>query len=136
KTELGIDFPDMDAIIERKIKSSVEWVERYTGVYLYERSIPLLPDIECIWVEIPAAPIQSITISNASETIETATRVVGDTTYVKLLRGQSGSAVLGYNDTTEIPSILLEGCYKLLTYIFNNRDAYTAVLPLDIQMLL
>jgi hypothetical protein len=42
----------------------------------------------------------------------------------------------GYPDNTTIPPPLLEACYKMLTYLFENRDLYNVDYPTDIQLLL
>lgn len=39
-------------------------------------------------------------------------------------------------DIDQIPPPLIEACYKYITYLYENRDIYQAVIPTDMQLLI
>lgn len=42
----------------------------------------------------------------------------------------------GYANSDYIPSALIDACYKLITYLYENRDMYAVSYPTDIQFLI
>lgn len=127
KEFLVVDFPDKDKEITRHIKSAVSIVERYTSYMLYERSISYtLP--ACGYEEIYLYPIS---FPSGTVTIPQTLSVI--------LKGKVGlvvNATVGYSDVTLIPENLIDACYKIITYLFENKDIYEAVLPSDVQLLI
>lgn len=123
----GDDYDDVH--IQRLIKTAVNWVEQYTSYRLYQR----LETITAIAYDTYLAqyPIE-ISAVTADYT------VTNEPTKVKISApiGTSITLLVGYDDVTDIPSPLVDGCYKLITYLYQNRDAYSYPMPTDIQMLI
>jgi len=127
KEYLVVDFPDKDKEITRHIKSAVAIVEKYTDYRLYQREISYSIG-RCGYDEIYDYPILF-----PSDTI-TEQRILSS-----IVRGVPGSivtATVGYSDTTLIPENLIDACYKIITYLFENKDVYEADLPSDVQLLI
>lgn len=127
KEFLVVDFDDRDAEITRHIKSAIGYVEKYTNYMLYERAITYT--------------IQGCSLEIYDYPLMVSTQV--DRVYVNVLSttyyGKSGTvltATVGYTNVDLVPEQLIEAAYKILTYLFENKDIYTAGLPWDVQMLL
>lgn len=127
KEFLVVDFPDRDAEITRHIKSAISYVEQYTNIMTYSR--PRSYNLTGCSLEIYDYPIA---FSDAE--LRTRENILSVT-----VSGKSGdvvSATVGYTDITLVPQELIEAAYKIITYLFENRDIYLADLPWDVQMLL
>lgn len=152
-----------DADIERLIKTAVAWVETYTCYRFYQRTEvaysfqapgfnpanyfpptgagewngPNGIRVTPAYVSVYSYPvtITSVKDQNAADAYYT-------TAYnpLKLLIYAPINCVItmqtGYADPASAPAPLLEACYKLITYLYNNRDMYPTSLPTDLQMLL
>lgn len=135
KDWLQVDFDD-DAIIERLIKGSIAWIERYTSYYLFDRELTIYAT-SCV-TNSPAYPINEITVKDKTGTLLDpqpmptygALRV-----YIPCPATSQITLKVGYSNVDDIPPPLLEGAYKLITYLYENRDAYGVTLPLDVQLL-
>lgn len=156
-------YTDDDATITRLIKSAVDWVERYTSYYLYPRSVTLynrqVPNFNPAnyfpvtgsgtWNgttnlrEIPdglSIYIYPFTITSVKD--KDGADVIYNTILnplKTLLYALPNSIIIinaGYATVDEIPPILIEVCYKLITYFYENRDSYKAEQPTDIQVML
>lgn len=135
KSFLEIDFPDYDKKISDLIKASIQWVENYTGYLLYARDMELYSN-GC-QMEIIQYPINTVTVENdkGDEVRYKSTR----RTLKLLLTAPNESVVklnIGFEDAEDIPQPLIEACYKLITYLYENRDAYSMGLPTDVQGLI
>lgn len=129
KAFLVVDFNDRDAEITRHIKSAVSLIEKYTNVYLYQRlkTFTLLGES----IEIYDYPIVFIDAE-----IRKRQMVLSVIVYGKC--GDEVETGVGYllGIAKEEEPILIEACYKLITYFYENRDAYGASIPTDIQCMI
>lgn len=135
KTYLVVDFPDHDSVITTAIKTAVSWIERYTGYRLYQRDI-VLPS-KHNGLEVSDFPVSVISVTDDGEISEytkvnRALSIIIYTAYDDLDVNLS----VGYTDVTKIPDELISACYKLLTYLYENRDANDLSIPTDIQGLI
>jgi hypothetical protein len=127
KEFLVVDFPDKDTEITRHIKSAVSIVERYTCYNLYQRDI-VYQIGRCGRTEVYDYPVA---FPNGTVTEARVLSVI--------LKGSANSTVnatTGYTDVTQIPENLIDACYKLITYLFENKDVYEANLPGDVQLMI
>jgi len=127
KYSLVVDYPDKDGDITRYIKTAVAIVERYTNYALYQRAVTYTLPL-CGNMEIYDYPIS---FDEGNTTYDRVLSVV--------LSGQSGAksdATIGYADVADIPSPLIDACYKIITYLSENRDIYEENLPSDVQGLI
>ena len=127
KEYLRVDYDDQDNVITRNIKTAVSLIEEYTNVFLYEREKQYAVIGYC-GIEIFDYPI---TITDSS--LKKKQNVLSITVFDKI--GNSVAATVGYSDVDDIPANLIDACYKLITYLYENRDSYTATLPADVQLL-
>ena len=127
KKNLVVDFPDRDDEITRHIKSAVSIIEQYTDVYLYER--PVTYTLQGCSLEIYDSPL--VWTGTVPEHLH-------DRAMSVIVHGKKGdvfTANVGYSDVDDIPQNLVDACYKIITYLFENKDIYSVSLPLDVQML-
>lgn len=127
KKDLVVDFSDRDVEITRHIKSAVSIIEQYTDVYLYQREVEYV--LQDCSLEIYDSPLEWI--GTTPERLKN--RAMSVIVYGK--KGDSYTANVGYADVEEIPQNLVDACYKIITYLFENKDIYSVSLPLDVQML-
>lgn len=126
KEFLVVDFDDRDAEITRHIKSAIGYIEKYTNHMLYNRSKEYT--IEGCSLEIYDYPL---TVSTTVKRVHV--NVLSTTYYAE--SGTVLTATVGYASVDDVPPELIEAAYKMITYLFENRDIYTAGLPWDIQMM-
>lgn len=142
KNELNITWT-LDAgdikILTRCIKTAVSWIETYTDYFLYERETTL-ESLAC-GNKIVTYPVTVTEIKDKDGNVIPADKYTikehplslwvysgcGNTIYLKV----------GYDEASQsdIPQQLISACMKLITYLYENRDAYTTELPIDIQLL-
>lgn len=151
KNHLVIDFPDYDEQITGIIATACSWVEKYTGYYFYQR--PIIYPITSYETSITDFPLQitSVIDSNNNQVSSFLINISKGAlrTYIIYNAWNSfnnfiGSqinqsfinALVGYTDPTQIPHPLIAASYKLITYLFQNKDMYNESIPEDIQMLL
>lgn len=127
KSALVIDYPDRDVEITRAIKSAVSIIEKYTNVFLYER------DVEYSIVNGCSNEIYDYPITLNDSSLKTKHNVLSITVFGKV--GDMFTASVGYSDVTDIPQNLIDACYKLITYLTENKDAYNVSMPLDVQLM-
>jgi len=124
--------PD-DKHLPRLIRSAVSFVEQYTGYRLYERTETFncgqIKDGICVY---PIA-ITSVKDSDGNDTEYTVTQGA-QKLYICSRYADTVTATVGYTAIPDSESILVDACYKMLTYLYENRDIYPAELPLDIQV--
>lgn len=149
-----------DADITRLIKTAVAWVENYTCYRFYQREEILYTQQTCFnndyfpvsnQYQIPRGIV--VTPSGLSvyvfpfsitSLIDTNNEPVinyriGRQPLKSLIFAPANCKVVlqtGYATPTDAPAPLLEACYKLITYLYENRDMYENQLPTDVQMLL
>lgn len=137
KDWLQVDFPDEDPAILRLINSAVQWVEKYTYHYLYARTITKYT--RSCQTGFPEYPINSFSVTDKTDTPldPQPTPYYGATkTYVTCPVQSKVVLQVGYSTLNAIPSPLVEAVYKLITYLYENRDAYGTTLPIDVQLLI
>lgn len=127
---------DRDAEITRLIKTAIALVEKYTDHYLYEREITI--DLTCSTTNITKYPFEVVSVKR--ETTDLTYNIYQKVLSINLVchdwKDGLITANVGYGDVTDIPQPLVSAAYKIITYLFENKDAYTAELPLDIQMMI
>lgn len=129
-----LNAPDTDNL-KRNIESAIDWVETYTGYYLFQRTKTY--QLPSCGYGISAYPIDIDTVKNtAGDTVSYYTRTGVYNTYVFAPVGSIVTATVGFVSKAQVDPILIEAAYKMLTYIYENRDIYVASLPLDIQVFL
>lgn len=128
KHNLGVLDGFDDAVIERCINSAIGWVEKYTD-YALTATTKKVYTGGCGTVKVVTYPF-NVTTPNVK------------------VRQMALSSVLSYKPNTEIvlnvgnwlgepiPTPLIEACYKLITYYYENRDMYKQEFPSDVQVLL
>lgn len=148
KDWLVVDFSDADEIITRNIQTAIAWVEKYTNYYLYQRPVTI-PVTSCK-TAISLYPIADIIMKNGNGNGDVVTPVIykgGLKTYVVYgastglwITTNAGQNVItlnaGFTNPSDIPAPLIDACYKLITYLYENRDAYSSTLPVDVQLLI
>lgn len=154
---------NIDAHVTRLINTAVGWVENYTCHLLYQRPVVITVMTGCPGVD-PAnnfPPINDIgwrtngirhTPKGTSVYIYPfiLTSVVDGSgnpanynvflnplkTLYYAIYGTIINLNAGYSDPTLIPSPLIDACYKIITYLYENRDMYQMQYAQDIQFLL
>jgi|GEM_PF-3501288 len=135
KTALVVDFPDQNDFITRLIQTAVARVEQYTCYALYARDIEIYSN--CYRDNtLSTYPIEITGVTKDGSATEYTVGKGALKTYVCCAPYSTIAATIGYTDRTEIPAPLIDACYKIITYLYENRDAYAAQLPSDVQMLL
>jgi hypothetical protein len=145
KVWLSVDDTYNDADITRLINTAVAWIEQYTCYRLYPRD-----EVVQVYTSynncggsttyIPYFPINTKSINNFDGTPYTTAYpyVFTNTALSLVVQCPPYSSVLlntGYTDPADIPQPLIDGALKLITYLYENRDSYGSVLPIDIQLL-
>lgn len=122
--------------LPRLIKSAVEWVEQYTGYRLYIRPVTMKVDGHSTTVVGYPANVVSVTDKNG----QPVSFCVVDSpsgTVVKYGYGASMiTANVGYANKADVPSLLVDAAFKLLTYLSENRDLYSVGMPMDVQFMI
>lgn len=134
KEFLVVDFDDRDAEITRHIKSAIGYVETYTNHMLYSRA-----KVYTILGSSGCTSRGSIEIYDYPITVNTTVSMTTHNVLSITLFGTANQAInttVGYNSVNDIPGQILEAAYKLITYLFENKDIYSAGLPWDVQLLL
>lgn len=127
KAFVNVDFDDYNAQLTRHINSAVSFIEKYTNVMLYNRNVTYT--LNGCSLEIYDAPFAFIGTEPKHKQNALSITVYGTS-------GDVISASIGYNSLAEVPGELVEACYKVVLYLFENRDIYTAGLPWDLQLLI
>ncbi|NGM63502.1 phage gp6-like head-tail connector protein [Sphingobacterium sp. SGG-5] len=134
KDNLRVDFPDDDNIIARLIKTSVDWVERYTCHTLYCREKKIVSD-GCT-IEVYDYPVTVLSVVKDGSPVNYTTQTRSDKLLIYAPKGALVTLKVGYDDVRKVPGVLIEACHKLITYLYENRDAYSMGIPVDIQGLI
>lgn len=137
KKELVVDadYTDRDTEITRLIKTAISWVEQYTCYRLWQRT-EVFNAIGC-HTDLPYYPITIDSVKDSDDEDVTYTQKNGALSIVVSCPAQSViNATVGFSDVTDIPQPLVSASYKLITYLFENKDTYSVDLPIDIQLML
>ena len=126
-------------ILTRCIKTAVSWIETYTDYYLYERDLTI--DSLACGNRVFIYPVSIINVKdsdgNVLPTDDYDIKVFP--LYTAIYAGCDNTIDLkvGYSEASQsdIPQQLISACMKLITYLYENRDAYPTELPIDIQLL-
>ena len=142
---LEVDFPDKDDFIESLIKTSIAWVEKYTGYRLYERTEQFnVYPASCDYggrAVLPFFPITITEVKNKDGVVLEADKTYlteqGPLKLTVLAPVKSTiQATVGFTDVEDIPHPLIDAACKLITYLYENHSAYAASIPTDIQILI
>lgn len=127
KVNLRVDFDDDDAIIQRNINSAIGWVEKYTNYALTEKPVTVYTS-NCGTVDIVTYPFEVMT-----DGVKVHRRTLSSVLQYK--PNSDIELIVGDWGTEEVPVPLIEACYKLITYYYENRDMYKQDAPTDVQYL-
>ena len=118
------------------IKTAVGMVEQYTDYRLYQRDV-VIPMVKCRQ-DITLFPliINGVENGSAAQTYKTIPRTLSVMVDCYTWFGSDINATVGYDDVSKIPSPLIGACYKIITYLFENKDAYNATIPYDVQIMI
>lgn len=137
KSYLVVDFNDLavNKEIERAINAAVAWVEEYTDYRLYQRDEVIIST--GYETSIYQYPLTLGLVKDKDDNTLTVNVKYGTLRQIVCCPPQSTiNLAVGYTTADDIPGPLLSAAYKLLTYLFENKDAYTTGLPLDVQVLI
>lgn len=120
-----------ESALPRLISSAIGWVENYTGHKLYQR--PVTVTLDCPGYLAIGYPVDVVSVVDKNGD-PVPYCLVGDR--VKYGRGAyTLTANVGYAQKEDVPSVLIEAAFKMLTYFYENRDLYEIRLPQDVQFM-
>lgn len=134
-----------DAQIEGIIKTAVAMVEQYTGHYFYTRakSYPVtscqtyLTDYPITLTGITDEQGQSVSSFNVGISQGSLSTIINYWGYYDCGFGNPTiNAIIGYSQASDIPQPLIGAAYKLITYLFQNKDMYAETIPYDVQLMI
>lgn len=138
KKHLVIDETDLyyDNQITGLIETSVSMVEQYTDYRLYARpetiyatgcstNIVIYPIVVTGVIDSSGNPVLNYKTCNLPLSL---TLFVPNQSVIK--------ANVGYASADLVPHSLISACYKIITYLFENKDVYSVGLPVDVQILI
>lgn len=134
KKYLAVEEVYHDEMIERLIGTAVSMVEEYTNHYLYRREKSYTVTGECLTV--PDYPFFVSSVTARGLAVEYELRPGTLSSYIYAPRYASVRAEVGYDSISDAPQPLVEAAYKLLVYLYDNRDVYEVGLPRDIQVMI
>jgi len=121
--------------LKRLIESAINFVEIYTGHSLVEKEKTV--QIPCYGYGLKFFPMKIVSVQNSEDqAVSYKTRQGVFNTYIDAPIGSYVKMTLGYENLEDIPGMLVEVAYKMLTYLYENRDIYTASLPQDFQVMI
>lgn len=101
--------------------SGIRWTPKGLSIYLYPFTITSVQDLSS-----PPGDVTYTTQINALKTLLYA----APNSMITLQTGFASGDIVG------IPPPLIEAAYKLITYLYENRDSYQMAGPTDIQVLI
>jgi hypothetical protein len=134
-----------DAQIEGIIGTAIAMIEQYTGHYFYPRakSYPVTSSVTYLTdypidltgiIDNSGQPVSSFNVGISQGSLST---IVNYWCYYDCGNGNPTiNATIGYASTSDIPQPLIGAAYKLITYLFENKDAYAATIPYDVQVMI
>lgn len=129
KAWLRVEGNTEDAVIQLSLDAAISWVEQYTDHILVKRDIVLSDGCHKVY----AFP-RVIKSSVGKYKVDGSLSSLSSTFYVPT--DSSVTLTIGYNSDLEVPATLKTAVLKLTTYLYENRDAYPAEMPIDIQILI
>lgn len=129
-----LSAPD-DTDLERLIRSAINFVENYTGHSLIEKEIEVQLPYNGYGLKYYPMEILSVKNTFGDDVVYTTRKAVYNT-YVFAPLGSYVTVKTGYETLANVPGMLIEVAYKMLTYLYENRDIYTASLPQDFQVMI
>lgn len=130
-----LNSEETDAVITRLISGAINWVEEYTGHSLVSKEKVI--QLPCSGHPISDYPFRIVFVKNTQgDTLQYSTKLGVYDVYVHAAPGALVNIVTGYENLYEVPPILIEGAYKMLTYLHENRDVYTLTAPTDLKVML
>lgn len=125
-----------DAQITGIIKTAVGIVEQYTDYRLYQRDITI-PLVGCRQ-EITQFPITISGVVNGTtpQAYKTYQKTLSIIVECYTWCNSVVNATVGYDYAANIPQPLIGACYKIITYLFENKDSYEATIPYDVQCMI
>lgn len=134
KKWLNVDFDEDDELIENIIKAAVDYVERYTYYRLYQRTETVTSlGYETSLYQYPLSVTGAVD-SKGAEVKYTFKQGV-NRVYLYAPCGTVFTLNTGYATADDAAPALLQGAYKLITYMYENRDLYPVNMPTDFQMI-
>lgn len=162
---IELDYTEEDETITRLIGAAIDWVEKYTCWRTFQREeivfnrqinpyVPInyFPDYgtgfytgssDIRWtpkgLSIYLYPFTVISVTDLFSPPADVTYTTQINALKTLLYTAPNSVITlqtGFADVTKIPLPLIEAAYKLLTYLYENRDSYQMAGPTDIQILI
>lgn len=126
------DYYEIDdlekADLQQMISAAIGWVEKYTDYALNEKPVTVYTR-DCGTVRVVTYPFEVITQDVRSKRGALSSVLsYKPNTAIELIVGNWG--------TEEVSSPLIEACYKLIVYYYENRDMYKQDAPTDVQMLI
>lgn len=118
--------------LPRLIKSALDWVESYTGHSLYSK--PVVEKMQCGHHLISHYPFVIMAVRDPQGNAVEYT--YSNSVYDVCINAPAGSiihGVKGYTNMFDIPSVLIDAAYKMLTYMYENRDVYASQAPTDVK---
>ena len=121
KTYLRVDGTDSDSEILRMVKSALSLLEKRTNILFYDREVTYpLNSSNC--VRVYDGPINTVGVTGLADTV---TRTDYSTYSVFVDSNTDNSTIVldvGYVDSGEMSSELLEAAYEMIDYWFYKND--------------
>lgn len=136
KDHLVIDFNDFDAQITGLISTAISLVEQYTDYRLYQRAETIYATSCKTNITIYPIVIVSVVDKDDAQVMDYRTRNLPLSITLYVPNQSVITANVGYASIADIPHSLVSAAYKIITYLFENKDAYGATIPYDVQLLL
>lgn len=162
---IELDYTEEDDTITRLIGAAIDWVEKYTCWRTFQREeivfnrqinpyVPInyFPDYGTgfytgssgiRWtpkgLSIYLYPFTVISVTDLFSPPADVTYTTQINALKTLLYAALNSVITlqtGFSDVSKIPPPLIEAAYKLLTYLYENRDSYQMAGPTDVQVLI
>lgn len=122
KEALRIDFPDDDNILERKLRTAIAVIERYTSHSLHEHTEVIRSNGYPI--EVYKYPIVSVDGGDVDE--------MSIKSVIKAPRGSDVTITYGVSEHAN----LWEAVIRVASYLYENIDINEVSLPADVQLLI
>ena len=122
KEALRIDFPDDDNILERKLRTAIAVIERYTSHSLHDHT-EVIRSNGCP-IEVYKYPIVSVDGGDVEE--------MSIKSVIKAPRGSDVTITYGVSEHAN----LWEAVIRVASYLYENIDINEVSLPADVQLLI
>lgn len=136
KDHLVIDFADFDAQITGLIETAISMVEQYTDYRLYARTETIYATTCETNITIYPIAITGVVNKDNQPVVGYKTRNNPLSITLSVPDQSVITSNVGFESIGLIPHSLISAAYKIITYLFENKDAYGATIPYDVQLLL